>query len=175
MSRFNKPNMHRKFIALVLSLAVAVTGFAAAPARADEDVAKVLFGLTALAILGAAIHDHRKDKKQAATRNSTNLHSHKGRGNGHRTHREHRHDGAWDRPRPLPDRVARFTLPAQCERPVTGHPRRTAMGMGCLRKNYRFVDTLPADCRIEFHNGRKFRSGYGTRCLRNRGYRLSFN
>ncbi|MDK3016820.1 hypothetical protein [Pseudodonghicola flavimaris] len=56
--------MHRKFIALIsgLAVAVALTGASAAPARADgSDAAKIFAGLAALAIIGAAIdnaNDH---------------------------------------------------------------------------------------------------------------------
>ncbi|WP_417677714.1 hypothetical protein [Pseudodonghicola sp.] len=49
--------MHRKFIALVsgLAVAVALTAATTAPARADNDAAKVLAGIAALALIGAAI------------------------------------------------------------------------------------------------------------------------
>jgi hypothetical protein len=54
--------MHRKFIALVSGLAVAVSLTAAttAPARADNDAAKVLAGIAALAIIGAAIDNSNR-------------------------------------------------------------------------------------------------------------------
>lgn len=54
---------HRSFIALIsgLSLAVAITGASAAPARADDDAARILAGLVGLAIIGAAIEDSRHD------------------------------------------------------------------------------------------------------------------
>ncbi|MDW3118383.1 MAG: hypothetical protein R8G60_11815 [Roseovarius pacificus] len=48
---------HRQFIAAVLAAAVAVTGMTAAPARADNDAAKVIAGVAALAVLGAAMSD----------------------------------------------------------------------------------------------------------------------
>ncbi|TDK46196.1 hypothetical protein [Antarcticimicrobium luteum] len=55
---------HRSFIALVsgLALAVAITGATAAPARADNDAARIFAGLVGLAIIGAAIEDSRNDR-----------------------------------------------------------------------------------------------------------------
>jgi hypothetical protein len=175
MTRHRKHNMHHKFIALVLGAAITITGFSAAPARADEDVAKILFGLTALAILGAAINDKRKDKEQTATRNSIDLESYRTKNRYDRSRKRNGQQPRWTQPRPLPDRVAKFNLPAQCQRSVSDHGRRSVLGLRCLRNNYRYVDSLPAACRIEVHNGRKMRRGYGTRCLRKRGYRLSLN
>ncbi|GHG83794.1 hypothetical protein [Pseudodonghicola xiamenensis] len=54
--------MHRKFIALVsgLAVAVALTAASTAPARADNDAAKVLAGIAALAIIGAAIDNNNR-------------------------------------------------------------------------------------------------------------------
>ena len=55
---------HRSFIALItgLALAVALTGASAAPARADDDAARILAGLVGLAIIGAAIEDNHHDR-----------------------------------------------------------------------------------------------------------------
>lgn len=56
---------HRSFIALIsgLALAVAITGASAAPARADDDAARILAGLVGLAIIGAAIEDGHRDNR----------------------------------------------------------------------------------------------------------------
>jgi len=43
--------MHRKFIALILATAMAITGLSAAPARADGDTARIFAGLALLAII----------------------------------------------------------------------------------------------------------------------------
>ncbi|MDX2482049.1 MAG: hypothetical protein QNK42_00115 [Pseudodonghicola sp.] len=55
---------HRSFIALIsgLALTVAITGATAAPARADNDAARIFAGLVGLAIIGAAIEDSRHDR-----------------------------------------------------------------------------------------------------------------
>lgn len=53
------------FIAAILGLSIATSGFAAAPARADNDTAKVIAGIATLAIIGSAIaksnNDHEYD------------------------------------------------------------------------------------------------------------------
>ena len=124
MSTSPRPAIHRKFIALVLGLSIAVTGFSAAPARADEDVAKVLAGLAALAILGVAI-DNGNVRKKTKRRETTNS-----RQPIVITPDTPRH------PRPLPDRFARYDLPSECVRTFDGFGKRKFLGQRCLRKNY---------------------------------------
>src|SRR6056297_1962117 len=60
--------LYRKFIATVLGAAVAVTGLTAAPARADNDAAKVIAGVAALAIIGAAVAEANKSKRPKVIR-----------------------------------------------------------------------------------------------------------
>lgn len=54
--------MHRKFIALIIGTALAVTSFTAAPVQAQNrgETAAIIAGVAALAIVGAAIADDRK-------------------------------------------------------------------------------------------------------------------
>ncbi|ATF19881.1 hypothetical protein [Phaeobacter gallaeciensis] len=142
---------HRKFITLIVAAAIAVTGFSTAPARADEDVAKVLAGLAVLGIIGAIVKNNRDDDRQQVTR----------------PHRPHR-------PKPLPPRVARYDLPAQCVRYFPRYSQsRTLMGRGCLRKQYGFEHKLPRACQVTFWNGKRNRVGYRPDCLKNRGYRIT--
>ncbi|WP_297769449.1 hypothetical protein [uncultured Roseovarius sp.] len=65
--------MHRKFIALVIGAALAVTSFSTAPANAQNrgETAAIIAGVTALAIVGAALADDRKRdrRKGHVTRN----------------------------------------------------------------------------------------------------------
>ncbi|MBO9443526.1 hypothetical protein J7363_15600 [Phaeobacter italicus] len=146
-----KTKHHHKFITLVVAAAVTITGFTAAPARADEDVAKVLAGLAVLGIIGAIVN--KADDND----------------NHHVSRPHHPH-----RPKPLPPRIARYDLPAQC---VKYFPRysqsRTLIGRGCLRKNYRYEHDLPSACRVTFWNGQRNRTGYRPECLTNRGYRIT--
>ncbi|EDM72713.1 hypothetical protein RAZWK3B_00795 [Roseobacter sp. AzwK-3b] len=55
--------LHRHFIATILAASLAVTSFTAAPARADNDAAKIIAGVAALAIIGAAVADSRNNDR----------------------------------------------------------------------------------------------------------------
>ncbi|MEL0438474.1 hypothetical protein [Phycobacter sp. K97] len=155
MSLFSSPrNQHRKFITLVLSLSLAVTGFSAAPARADEDVLKFIAGAALLGILGAAINDARHDRRANPSVVTPPRPPHPG-------------------PRPLPPHVAKYDLPAQCVRYFPRYSNtRTLLGQKCLRKNYQYMHSLPQSCRVTFWNGQRNRAGYKPRCLQRKGYRL---
>ncbi len=142
-------NAHRKFIALILAASVVVTGFSAAPARADNDVGKIIAGLAVLGLIGAAIHESKKDRD------------------------EPRHVSPPPRPKPLPPLVRRYDLPAQCLRTVRawGHDR-SVLEARCLRHNYRHVSQLPNACAIQLKNRYQDIDGYNPQCLRHQGYRL---
>lgn len=193
MFSVSRTGMHRKFIALVLGVSVAITGFSAAPARANDDVAKVLLGLAAIAAIGVAVdkHNDRKRDRHHVTRQHRPQHNvhrpqhrkpvviepgyHRhGHGNAHR-HRggasHHRHDHAV-KPRRLPDNVAVYDLPGQCKRALPGAETNVFLGQRCLQKNYRHVSNLPGQCWITVDNGYKRRSGYEVSCLRRKGYRV---
>jgi hypothetical protein len=57
--------MSKKFIAMVLSASLALTSITVTPARADDDVGKVLAGSAALLVIGAAVkkNKHRKENQ----------------------------------------------------------------------------------------------------------------
>ncbi len=56
--------MHRKFMATIAAVSIAITGFSTAPAQADpDDVGRALAAVLGIAIVGAVIHDKKKDKK----------------------------------------------------------------------------------------------------------------
>lgn len=155
MAQISRPAPHRKFIAFVVCLSIAITGFSTVPARADEDVAKVIAGLAALAILGAAI-------------NKANDNDH----DGYVARRPAYTPPPVYRPKPLPRRVARYNLPGKCLREFRGFSGRKLLGEKCLRKNYRHVARLPQNCRVTFWNGRKNKTAYKSRCLMRNGYRI---
>lgn len=93
--------MHRKFIALILTAALCITGLSVLPARADQQgTVRAITGLAALALLGLAIH-HARNKDDPPT-----VSSH-----------------VPPRPQPAP---ARFELPRKCLRDhrLHGGPRR---------------------------------------------------
>ncbi len=158
--------MHRKFIALIVSTAIAVTGLSAAPARA-ADPHDILGGIAALAIIGAAInhYDKKRDRERQRTYQPPVT----------RNHPQYNHGGPRLPARPLPDRVARYDLPSQCLRQFDSLGRRPVLGSRCLERNYRWAHKLPRGCEVVVREGRGNRRAYDTRCLRQQGYRVSLN
>lgn len=148
--------MHRKFIALIVATAVAVTTLSAAPARADErEIAKILAGLAALAFIGVAI-EHNRDRDQPIT-------SHIGRTPPRPV-----------KPRPVPPQVSKFQLPNHClHKYSVNNGQRRLFGKRCLSNNYRHTASLPYACQFQFRDGRETRTGYEPRCLRERGYHFA--
>ncbi|MEM8539088.1 MAG: hypothetical protein AAGF56_14655 [Pseudomonadota bacterium] len=55
--------LFKGFTNSVAAIAIAFAGLSAAPARADNDTAKIIAGVAALAIIGAAISENRKDRR----------------------------------------------------------------------------------------------------------------
>lgn len=157
MAQTRRPAPHRKFIALILCLSLAITGFSAAPARADNDVAKVLAGLAALAIIGAAINEAQDDNRRR----------------DHVTRQPVYTPPPPPRTRPLPPRIARYDLPGSCLRDFRGYNGRKLLGKRCLENNYRHAASLPQSCQVTFWNGRKYRTAYKPRCLNKNGYRIT--
>ncbi|MGR3761440.1 hypothetical protein ACUXV3_15100 [Roseobacteraceae bacterium NS-SX3] len=159
MAQRSRPAPHRKFIALILAAAIAVTGFSAAPARADNDVAKVLAGLALLGIVATAIKN-RKDDGHAVSRS-------------YQPHQPYNYTPPRQPVKPLPPAVARYDLPASCLKVFPRYSRSHGLlGKGCLKKRYGHEHTLPQECRVTFWNGRRHHTGYKPGCLRHRGYRL---
>lgn len=148
--------MHRKFIALVLASALAITGLSAVPARADGDTARIFAGLAALAIIGAALERNRR----------------------HTTVTKQYIQPPYPQPtrsqptRPLPSYVSRRDLPQVClrNRSVNGQ-RRNLFGARCLQNKYTYTSSLPYACQLGYWDGQKNRIGYEPLCLRERGYR----
>ncbi|SEN55539.1 hypothetical protein SAMN04488077_12036 [Roseovarius tolerans] len=58
--------MHRKFIAFIIGSAMTVTSLAASPVEARDrgEAAAIIAGVAALAIVGAAIADNKRDKRR---------------------------------------------------------------------------------------------------------------
>lgn len=147
--------MHRKFIALIIATAVAVTGLSAAPARADEnDLVKFLAGFAALAIIGSAIHNRDRDDAPVTHYVTPPKHP--------------------IPPRPLPPQVSKLQLPQQCLHTYSVHnkPRRL-FGARCLKRTYSYNNSLPRACQFQFRHGNETRTGYEPVCLRERGYRTA--
>lgn len=54
--------MTRQFIAALLSLSLGFSAMTTAPARADEDVVKVIAGLALLGVIASAANDKKHEK-----------------------------------------------------------------------------------------------------------------
>ena len=161
--------MHKKFIALIVASAVAITGISASQARA-ADVKDILGGLAAIALIGAAVkHFDDKDKKNTVTHNYNHI---------YKAPQKHVHTKPKHRPhhvRPLPQRVARYNLPQRCLRTFKGYsPNQRLLGQTCLGKHYKYSNSLPNQCKVRFWNGKKVKRAYHPGCLRQKGYRVSY-
>ena len=146
--------MSRTFIKTVLIAAVTVTGISlatASPAKAgNDDLAKFLFGATALIIIGKAISD--SDAKAAPV--------------------------SKPKPKPKPQHKPRprFSKALQDEclrRYHTRDGRVRMMNAYCLRDNYRFSHHLPESCKTRVRTYDGPHRGYQMRCLRNNGYYIA--
>ena len=163
--------MSRKFIAAIVCSALSITAIGAAPARADEDLAKALAAIVGLAIVGKVISDKLDDDKKPAptvTRNRVY--------DDFRFENNARTDQVitpWE-PRPLPRRVERRLLPGDCLRSFeTPNGRVRVFGQRCLERNYSYNQSLPRACAVRFRVNNKKRRGYDARCLRREGYQLA--
>ena len=173
--------MARKFIATVLTAAVIVTGFNAAPARAMDirDVAQAAAGIAAVAIIANQLNKSRDGGQSSlSSRSSTGqifapaqrapqygyVQPHHGHGGQH-----------FVKPRPLPDRVARKALPAACLQTVEDRRGRAVniLGQHCLENNFRGARSLPAACKVDVQSNRGWRTAYDATCLTRAGYSIA--
>ena len=147
--------MPKRLIATVLAGALALTGLPTAPARADDEIGKLLAAGTFLFILGKAIESgskkssRKKDVPHHHYKSAPKKKKKKAQGRSHRSKR----------------------LPGYCLTRVRGWdgPRRLMSGR-CLRRNYDYVDSLPRKCRRRIDTRAGVRRGWGPRCLRKQGY-----
>ena len=150
--------MTRQFIAALLSLSIGFSALATAPARADEDVVKVIAGLALLGILANAAKDN---KREVATQRA-----HK----PYRAQRAHPRHAQKAKPRRAKSNRARKVAPRRCLREQWTHNGvRDVYGAGCMKNNARHA--LPRNCKrvVETRNGvRRF---YTPNCLRKHGWK----
>ncbi len=151
--------MKTTLTAAVTALSLILTS--ASQAQADgldrEDIGKLLFGLVAIAAVGAAIENNREDSNEATQAHASRT-------------------GSWadlHRPRPRED-TRRRILPAECLSTVeTRFGNLRLFGQRCLERNYRFVSDLPDRCQVRIYADRGPRTGYDPLCLREQGYRTN--
>lgn len=149
--------MKRTILASVVSLALAATSVSTTPARADEDVLKVIAGLVVLGTIANAVK-HRNERKAArVSRNHQqpvyqDPHHHR----QHKVHRQHR------RAKAAPQRCLRDQWTHRGERQV--------YGARCMQKHARAQ--LPQNCLRQARTNSGPRYFYTKRCLRNHGWRI---
>ncbi|MEC8196223.1 MAG: hypothetical protein VX228_07885 [Pseudomonadota bacterium] len=138
----------KTFIASVLSIAIILTGATAPRANAmDEDaVAALLFGVTALAVIGAAVADSKKSEPAPVV------------------------------PKPVtkPKPKKKSWLPSHCAKRFEAKNGRIIQGYGqrCLFRAQYPSYRLPEQCYFKRKgvNGRI--SGYKSQCLSKNGYKV---
>ncbi len=141
----------KSLIASILAATIAVTS-TATPAMAndrEDEIAKLLFGLAAVAIIGKAINDRNDNRRAQVTVTPT-------------------------RPRDVSIPQNRRVLPSQCFRRIDTWDGPVRMfGRRCLERNYAFADRLPQRCAFSVQGPRHVRYGYRPRCLRNAGFTMA--
>ncbi|WP_224825057.1 hypothetical protein [Cognatishimia sp. MH4019] len=146
--------MTKGLIASVLAAALALTSLPTAPARADDELAKILAAGTVLFIIGKAIENENKSKKR-----TKQVHHHHYKPKAKKKKHVHQR----------PHQSAR--LPGYClTRVRTWEGPRKILSGRCLRRNYDYVDSLPRKCRRQVETYEGVRRGWGPGCLRKQGY-----
>jgi len=133
--------MYRHIVAGLMALSLT-----SAPAQAltEDEVGKLLFGLAALAAIGAIV-DNADNGSVEVTR----------------THR----------PAPQVRQPRRTVLPRACLRGYeTRFGTHRMFGARCLRNSYAFATDLPRACAVRIFTNDGPRRGFDPACLRGRGY-----
>lgn len=166
--------IHRQFIGTIAAIAIAITGFSAVPARANEDqLATALAVILGLAVVGTAINKRKDDKK---ARRKVQTHTPQVKPQVQQRHVQPQHGHIQPlQPRPLPRQVNRKLLPQRCLFNLETQNGRSiqAFGERCLNRNYQYTRSLPEQCgrRGWTRNGAGY--AYSARCLNKQGYHLA--
>ena len=146
-----------------LSLTIASTTPLQAQGLDREDVGKLLIGLAAVAVIGAAIEESRDNDRDRSTQaNDTRQWSGINRNNDWSgLNRQHQSNTN-----------SRRVLPHACLQTVeTRFGNQRLFGQRCLERNYRHVSRLPDRCAVQLYTSNGPRRGYDPLCLREQGYR----
>lgn len=145
--------MFKTFSAAALSLTVALTSLSATatPARANDDIAKVLFGALAIGIIAHGISNANENNQVVVTPTRNN------NANAHRPNRRHAQR--------IPARCATEARIGNRNRVATIYRR------GCLRRAGIRTANAESCQRSGRINGRNI-NYFTTRCLRRSGYRF---
>ncbi|EBA13944.1 hypothetical protein [Roseobacter sp. CCS2] len=146
-----------------LSLTLATTTPLHAQGMNRDDVGKLIFGLAAIAVIGAAIDQNRDRDRDRRTQ----VHQTPQWNDAHRNNtwsdlnREHQNT-----------QNSRRALPHACLRTVeTRFGHQGLFGKQCLERNYRHVNRLPDRCAVRIYTNDGPRRGFDPLCLREQGFR----
>ncbi|WP_375175890.1 hypothetical protein [Pseudooceanicola sp.] len=151
--------MTRKLIATIVAAALAVTSVNVGTAQAaDRDVARIIVGATALAIIGSALAAEQRKKNQVTTY-TTRPHN-----QGYRQHygNNHHNKPHWKK------QQHRRTVSRECLMSVRGQRGWTeGYAVRCAQRTTRA--TLPSDC-VRRNYAQGPRLFYSPHCLRRNGF-----
>lgn len=152
--------MLKSLIAGITALSLATATPATAQGLDREDVGKLLIGLAAVAVIGAAIEENRSNTQTSPAHHSNNW-------NGINRNNN------WSGINPNGgNHVRRSVLPHDCLRRVeTRFGTQRMFGKRCLERNYRHVSNLPRRCEVRVFTSNGPRDGFDPQCLRQQGYR----
>jgi hypothetical protein len=137
--------MTRQFIAALLSLSLGFSAMSTAPARADEDVVKVIAGLALLGILANAA---KNDRREVVT--------------------QRRHNPRHTKPT-RQRQVKKKVAPRRCLREQWTHKGKLDVyGASCMKNNARHA--LPRNCQRTIGTRQGVKKFYTSSCLRKNGW-----
>ncbi|MEL6840058.1 MAG: hypothetical protein AAFP85_12255 [Pseudomonadota bacterium] len=147
--------MMKSLITATVALSLAVATPASAQGIDREDLGKLIIGLAAVAVIGAAIEENR-DRDSSTKAHDSHDWSGINRNND------------WS----SLNRSNRRVLPRECFRRVeTRFGTQRMFGQRCLQRNYRHYHSLPGRCAVRVYTDNGPRRGFDPLCLREQGYR----
>ncbi len=167
--------MARKFITTMLAAALAVTAYGAAPTKATDirDLAGAAAGIAAVAIIA---HQYNQSRDRGREVTSTRQYQqHYAPAPVYRAPQQQHFQQHNPKPRPLPARVSRKSLPATCLQNVADDRGRaySVLGQRCLQNNFRGAHALPQRCTVDLRTNRGWRTAYDANCLSRAGYSIA--
>jgi hypothetical protein len=154
--------MYKPLIAGITALSLTLVS--AAPVQAQgmnrDDVGKLIFGIAAIAAIGAVIDNNKRSDRRS--QQTETVHDRSNRNN------------SWadlNRPRQR-DHARNRDLPRECLRTVeTRFGTQRMFVQRCLERNYARVNRLPERCAVRLYTSNGPRSGFDPLCLQEQGYR----
>lgn len=140
-----------------LSLTLATATPLTAQGMTQEDAGKLLIGIAAIAVLGAALDQRQERAERRAQTVQRGINPNR----------------SWSDLHDEETNNAQLRLlPRDCLRVVEtrfGHHR--MFGKRCMNQTYAFASTLPERCAVRVYTDAGPRNGFDPRCLREQGYR----